>query len=988
MHKTLRVGLLLICVGINAQMSNFYTQKSFDYQLAQTHYLSEAYPGAQYDFQKILYFDESLGDKQKLWAELYSINTALLFADANAIEAFEQFREKHPESPVQKQMYYAAGQYYLHQNDTEKALHFLQKADTQGFSFEKRSYYHFTLGYIYFTEENYTKAAKELQNLADKEPYLAPKNYIMGHIAYTEKNYSEARSRFEKIANIPEYQDLIEPYKVQMSFNEGDYQEASYQAKSLLENQKYPHIEVELSKIIGESEFRLGNYKEATPYLKSYIDQKKEPFLPDYYQLGYVYYVQGNYTEAISYFNKITQEQSPLAQNAFYQLGNSYLKNNQKKEALSAFKSASEMDYNSTITENALYQYALISYDIGNPYQAAAEAIQLYMKSYPNSAHKAQMEQLLVSSFMLSKNYKGALESLAQISNKSAALMEAEQNLALMQGISLFHTAKYSESILYFNRAMNANTSSPNYAKAAYWKGIAQYQMSNYEQALVSFKKIENLPQSFPEKQQLPYDIAYCYLKLDQYEEAKKYFQQYLKNPKNEYKADAQLRLADSYYGNDDIDLAIATYDTIEESGSSEQDFAAFQKAKLLGFKNDFPEQIEALNAFLKNYPSSSYREEAYYELGLAYQKTESYLQSIAAFDKVLQTKNSTEFTALSMIGKANDYAALKEYPRALNTYKDVAQTFKNTEYAQQAVLASKNIFIEQGNMSAYQKFAQENGINLSQSETEELQFLEVQKWYNEKNYKKAIPSLEEFVRTYPQSSRIQMAQFYLGDAYYGDNQDEKAIQYLEPLAQKQNDFQEDALYDLGRIYIDKQKDEQAQYAYEALYKITQNKNYKNTCEVELMYLYDESGNTTQAKSMAEKVLANPKNSISVIEQAKLILARSYLNGQMEKAKKEFAALENAQNPEVQAEAYYYNAFFKNKEKQYEASNQVIFDLTSNLSDQQYWGAKALILMADNYIYLKDTYQASYILEELIANYQDFPDVVQEAKKLQSKIKK
>ena len=51
-------------------------------------------------------------------------------------------------------------------------------------------------------------------------------------------------------------------------------------------------------------------------------------------------------------------------------------------------------------------------------------------------------------------------------------------------------------------------------------------------------------------------------------------------------------------------------------------------------------------------------------------------------------------------------------------------------------------------------------------------------------------------------------------------------------------------------------------------------------------------------------------------------------------------------------------------------------------------GAKALVIMAKNYLALKDNYQASYTVDQIIANYQDFPEIVAEAKEVKSQIKK
>jgi hypothetical protein len=46
------------------------------------------------------------------------------------------------------------------------------------------------------------------------------------------------------------------------------------------------------------------------------------------------------------------------------------------------------------------------------------------------------------------------------------------------------------------------------------------------------------------------------------------------------------------------------------------------------------------------------------------------------------------------------------------------------------------------------------------------------------------------------------------------------------------------------------------------------------------------------------------------------------------------------------------------------------------------------VLMARNYLALKDNYQASYTCDQIISNYSDFPEVVAEAKEVKSQIKK
>jgi hypothetical protein len=55
--------------------------------------------------------------------------------------------------------------------------------------------------------------------------------------------------------------------------------------------------------------------------------------------------------------------------------------------------------------------------------------------------------------------------------------------------------------------------------------------------------------------------------------------------------------------------------------------------------------------------------------------------------------------------------------------------------------------------------------------------------------------------------------------------------------------------------------------------------------------------------------------------------------------------------------------------------------LAKNYSGYRYFGAKGLILMAKNFYGLKDSFQATYILDNVIENFTDF-DVISEAKRI------
>ncbi len=95
--------------------------------------------------------------------------------------------------------------------------------------------------------------------------------------------------------------------------------------------------------------------------------------------------------------------------------------------------------------------------------------------------------------------------------------------------------------------------------------------------------------------------------------------------------------------------------------------------------------------------------------------------------------------------------------------------------------------------------------------------------------------------------------------------------------------------------------------------------------------------------------------------------------------------LESAPIDALAAEAHYFRAQQNHNNKEYEQSNEVIALLSQKFSSQPF-GRQSLLLMAKNFNALNDAFQATYILESLITNYDQFPDIVTKGKSLLQQI--
>src|SRR5690606_13021743 len=117
-----------------------------------------------------------------------------------------------------------------------------------------------------------------------------------------------------------------------------------------------------------------------------------------------------------------------------------------------------------------------------------------------------------------------------------------------------------------------------------------------------------------------------------------------------------------------------------------------------------------------------------------------------------------------------------------------------------------------------------------------------------------------------------------------------------------------------------------------------------------------------------------------VKSDAQIMIARSaFKTGDENKAKTAYKNLESIAQGELAAEALYYDAYFKNKEQKYEESNKAVQKLKKDYYGYKYFGVKELVLMAKNFYALKDSFQATHILESVIKNFTEYPDVIEEA---------
>ncbi|HPF11869.1 MAG TPA: tetratricopeptide repeat protein [Flavobacteriaceae bacterium] len=973
---------LIFSITLSAQQSAVLTNDWVAYNKALELYNNQQYLAAQALFAQLQ--EDATEESVKGDCAYYIANCAVRLNQQDADYLMEQFVNEYPTSIKRNDAFINVAHYYFENGKYSYARKWYDKVDEGNLSRGEREKYYFNNGYAYFANKRYSEAQKYFNRVSDSPKYGSQAKYYLGYIAYEGDNYEEANKQFETLENEEKYAEGLSYYKADMNFKLGNFQKAIDLGLEQY-NQSSPQEKSELSKIIGESYFNLGSYSEAIPYLKEYKGKRGKWNNTDYYQLGYAYYKQGDYEKAIGEFNKIVDGRNAVAQNAYYHLAESYLKLEQKQQALNAFKNASEMDFSPQIQEDAWLNYAKLSYEIGNSYTSVPQVLRSFLEAYPDNPNNEALKDLLIDSYITSKNYKAALELLEN--NKSFSNKKAFQKVAFFRGLELYSEGNYADAVALFNKSLKEPYDPIFTARATYWKAESDYQASNFDNSLIGYKQFLQLPeaQKTPEYPNGFYNLAYNYFKLKNYKEAIGQFTKYLESSTNDgtRRNDAYVRLGDSHFMQSAYWPALENYNKAIEDHSPDADYAAFQKAMSYGFVDRVESKLEALSSFTSRYPKSFYRDDALYELGNTYVAMDKNRDAMAAYEKLINELPGSSYVPKALLKEALMLNNSGKSNEALNLFKKVVAKYPSTPEALQAVGSAKLIYIDQGRVNDYAEWVNTlDFVEVENAELDDASYEAAEQPYLENKAAQAISRFEGYLKDFPNGAHTLNAHFYLAQLYFADQKGEKAIPHYQFVLDKErSEFSEQALARISELYLGKKEYQKALNYLKRLETESdypQNVVFAQTNGMKACY---ELKRYEEAVFYAEKVLLNEKVEASIKNDAQIIIARAALQtGNETKAKSAYAEVAKNATGKLAAEALYYDAYFKNKEANYEGSNAAVQKLAKDYSGYKFFGAKGLVLMAKNFYALNDAFQATYILQSVIDNFAEFPDVVEEAK--------
>jgi TolA-binding protein len=961
-----------------SQKTSYYDNPEADYRLALELFNKEKYGAAQNLFLKTI---EQVDDPEaeiRVNSEYYVAICALELFHPDAEKYLTDFIYNNPTHPRQSIASFQMGNVQYRNRKYDEALTWYARVDLFDLTREQRDEFQFKNGYSHFMIDNYDRAKQfffEIRN--PQSTYYPPATYYYAHIAYAEGNYETAMIYFQRLKDDSNFGPIVPYYIAHIYFLQEKYDDLIAYAPSLLEDSSTRRA-AEISRLLGEAYYHKNDFASALPHLEDYHKQTRQRTTrADHYQLGFAYYKAEEFEKAVSNFEKVTSAQDSLAQNALYHLADSYLKTNQRHAARNAFLSAHRMDFIPSISQDALFNYAKLSFELSlNPFNEAILSFQKYIDMYPNSPRRDEAYKHLIDLYLTSNNYKDALASIEAVSVKTPALRSAHQRVAYLRGVELFNNGDFTGAIDHFDISLKSPENRTIRAQALFWKGEAFYRKEQYQEAIDQHNRflVTQGAFSLPEYNLANYTIGYSYFKQKNYPQAITAFRKYISQPTgdNNILNDVYLRAADSYFITADYEAAINFYDRSINLRARDIDYAMFQKALAQGVTGRFQNKISTLQSLLQQYPNTSYADDARYELANSYMILDDNSSALRYFAEIQSRHPNSSYVKSAMLKTGLIYYNQNQDDRALENFKNVVNKYPGSPESQEALQSIRNIYVAMDRVDEFVRFSQGLGFaNITTAQQDSLTYVAAENRYMQGDCTNATKSFSNYLDNFPNGIFALNANFYKAECEFHLNEFQRALRgYEYVLERPRSKFSENAALRAAQINFRMQSFDAALRHFKTLEQIAEFRNNVLEAQVGQMRSLDKLERSEETIETARKVLDYDKTSEELKQEANLMIARASMRkNDLTMAREYFRNTNRLAQNIMSAEAKYNLALIEFRMGNYKECEELIFNYINLLASYDYWLARMFILLADNYLVQDNIFQAKHTLESVIENY-------------------
>lgn len=979
MKKIIFLFTLILMVQVSsAQKTAYHTQPEKLFNQGKEMFLTGSYEGAEQLLGKFITSSDDAYLKEEA-AYMIAVS-AFQRGNDNSEDILKEFLATHPETIYRHRINFLIGSFHFDKKEWQAAALRFNLTDLDYLTLPEQEDYSFRSAYTQLQLGN-KEAATRLFGLLSQNSnkYRDAASFYLGYIEYSNGNYAEALRRFERLKDHPKYSQEVAFYTAQATFFDGKIEEAVRLSEAFV--QRYPANEhlSEIYRVLGNSYYRLGQPSRSVSHYEKYLSGVNKPLRGDAYFMGLSYFETANYSKAVQMFQQAVGESDELSQNAQLQLGQTYLKLNQKQSAQMAFEAATRDNFNPQVRETAMFNYALLAHETN--FSVFSESITLFenfLREYPNSPYKDQVNDILAETFLTTKDYRAALNAINRINNPGRRILEAKQMVLFQLGAQAFVNANMNEAIQHFNNSISLGNQDAKARNNAYfWRGETYYRMGNYNNAANDFRQFTQNATSADENYSLGwYNLGYALFKQQQYSQAVNAFQQYIAAEKirnrPEY-ADALNRIGDSYYFNRSFNEAERFYAQAADINPSSADYAAYQQAFVMGLQRNYQGKITALDNMMRNYPNSQYFDDALYEKSRALTMLNRENEAIAVLQRLVNDFPKSLLASQGGVQLGQLYYNTENYQQSIAAYKNVIANFPGSDDARNALISLETVYRDMNDIDSYVRYANSlpGGMRITTSRQDSLTYLAAESVYMRGNRADAESAMTKYIQSYPNGVYSSDAHYHLGVIADERKNQDLALSHFRKVIDAGNlKFLDNALIYTAQAEYKNGNFRQSLADYSKLANSARNAANQQLGQMGVVRTQSQLGAYHEAARAATELLSKSNLSPETVTEARYLRGKAYQQvNETDKAMADFQFVASDTRSIYGAEAQFILADSYYRWKSYDRAETQVKEFMQKGTPHQYWMARALIVLSDTYLAKGDEFQARQYIESLKSNY-------------------
>lgn len=896
----------------------------------------------------------------------------------------KSYLQEYPYTTFADEVKFMQGVLQVEKGHYKQSLKILEQVEAKALTRPHQTDYSFYRGYAYLMMQEYSRASVYFSQLGKTDSrYAVRGTYYYGYCQYKMEKYDKALPAFLQLENEPAYARTVPYFITQIAYATGDYAEVETRALTLLREHPDGENNAELHRMLGEIYFSRGEYQQAaehlTQYAKAVAANGEELVRSNMYMLGEANYRLDAYDEAVKFLKKIKLEKDTLSEAACMTLGNAYVRLGQPDLAKLSYQAAANYKLTPAITEEAAYNYTLCTYQSSSALGESVKAFNDFLRNFPNSKYENSVYRLLSDALMQSKNYAAAIATLDSIGSTTPKMLQTKQYLRYQLGADHFLQGKMQQAVNWTTEVINHSSENDEYTTEAYYlRAEANYRLRNYaacEKDLQTFFARPGVRQS-KNAVIARYLQGYTFFSQSQYDKAKDAFSLYIDQAlatETTY-ADALNRIGDCYFNARQFPQAITYYTQVSNLQSAGTDYALFQRGYALGLMHRYEEKISVLRDLNKRYPRSDYADDGVYETARAQLQLNDERGAIVTYEQLLSSYPHSALARKASLERAMIYRNLGQSTQAITAYRQTIEKFPATEEAYTALDALQALYVEAGNVNEYLAYTKNLAkMNMTVTTQEDsLLYAAAEMQYMQADYSKATVSLSNYLTQYCAGGRYcTTARYYLADSYYRLGKSSEALAQYKVLAEMNaNPYQEEAATRVAEICYDKADYACALDGFYRMHALASTRENTTVARLGILRCSQALGRHQTAIDIAEQLLSDTPVTEETKSEALYGRAKAYVAlNQWKKAQPDLKTLAAEVRTAQGAEAKYLLAQSYFELGEADTAEAEIMEFTRMNTGQQYWLARALLLLSDINRERGELFQARQYLLVLQQNY-------------------